>query len=59
MCKTLSDVQFCPEMNDSSILAQIAGHSSLKQLEKRYGHVWDKSKKAAAETAGKMFTKSE
>ena len=37
------------------MVAQIAGHSSIEQIKKTYGHVWDKTKKEAANTLGKMI----
>lgn len=40
---------------DLFVVAQIAGHSSIEQIKKTYGHVWDKTKKEAANTLGKMF----
>ena len=40
---------------DLFVVAQIAGHSSIEQIKKTYSHVWDKTKKEAANTLGKMF----
>ena len=40
---------------DPLVVMKIAGHSSLEQIQKRYGHAWDSSKIEAADKFEELF----